>query len=125
MTHCSYWPSPNLLDRHHRVANTSQGGIPCVTYAAAASLSAFMEMCFLLSVCTREKPKLGDSSEGHGALRVGLGPAMREPGGAGRNKMVFSTLEARMLVEVLSSHLAPNFFFFFNGCTLSIWRFLG
>lgn len=35
----------------------------------------------LLVVCTREKPKLGGSSEGRGAFRVCLGPVVREPPG--------------------------------------------
>lgn len=78
-THCSSWSSLNPPDRHRWAADPSRDQVVCVIYAAAY-LCTFMEMCFLLSVCTREKPKLGDSSEGHGTSRACLGPAARAPG---------------------------------------------
>lgn len=64
------------------VANPSRDGIAFVIYVAAY-LIAFMEMCFLLSVCTRETSKLSDSSEGHGSFRVCLGTAVCKLGQGG------------------------------------------
>lgn len=75
MTHCNYWLLLNPSGQHHCVTSPSLDHTAFVIYVFAY-LSTFMEMCFLLSVFTREKPRLSDSSEDHSSFRVCLGPAV-------------------------------------------------
>lgn len=75
MTHCNYWLSLSPSWQHCCVRNPSLECVAFVIYAAAYP-STFLEMCCLLSACTREKPRLSESSEDHGSFRVCLGPVI-------------------------------------------------